>query len=151
MPMDLPPAACASVEKDTKVLLPSFESCMVTRSYEVEVKIGFEGGDVVLRVPTSIITKPATSLEETALETAIRAADNWTPPGREATDEVRPQPLRPTALELATDDIQPVEEADEEESRAEAVVVASPTPPDYELLVSVDKYGVSQRVTALAA
>jgi hypothetical protein len=151
MPMNLPPAACASVEKDTKVLLPSFESCMVTRSYEVEVKIGFEGGDVVLRVPTSIIAKPATALAETALEISIRAADSWTPPGREVTAEARSQPLRLTALDLATDDIQPAEEPEEEEARTEEVVEASPTPPEYEVLVSVDKSGMSQRVTAVAA
>jgi hypothetical protein len=116
----------------------------------VEVKIGFEGGDVVVRVPTSVIAKPATLTAERELEAAIRAADDWTPPGHEVVvdvvEPVEPELLRPTALNLATDDIQRDEP---EEMQPEDI--GQGTPPDYELLVAVDKIGVQLGVTAMAA
>jgi hypothetical protein len=150
MPMNLPPAAGLPTNRGGKVLVPSFDSCFVSRSYEVEVKIGFEGGDVVVRVPTSVIAKPATLTAERELEAAIRAADDWTPPGHEVVadvvEPVEPELLRPTALNLATDDIQRDEP---EEMQPEDI--GQSTPPDYELLVAVDKIGVQLGVTAMAA
>ena len=143
MPMNLPPAAGSSVEKGATVLLPSFETCMISRSYDVEVKIGFEGGsDVVIRVPTSIVAKPATSVAETQFESAIIAADNWSPPEQEVLAGIESELLRPTAQNLNTDDIRPLDQ----EETGEA------TPPDYQLLVAADKLGAqNQHVTGVAA
>jgi hypothetical protein len=150
MPMNLPPAAGLPTDRGGKVLLPNFDSCFVSRSYEVEVKIGFEGGDVVVRVPTSVIAKPATLTAERELETAIRAADDWTPPGHEVVvdvvEPVEPEMLRPTALNLATDDIQP-----EEPEGTQPEEIGQGTPPNYEILVAVDKTGVQLQIAAMSA
>jgi hypothetical protein len=98
VPMNLP----STTAKGKKVLLPSFETCLISRSYEVEIRIGFEGGsDVVLRVPASIVAKPATAAAETAFDNVVQLADNWTPPGQDlVAGEVETDLLRPTRFNL---------------------------------------------------
>lgn len=161
IPMTLPPAAGSS---EKKVLLPSFESCLISRSYEIEVKIGFEGGnEVVLKVPISIIAKPATSDDEVAFEQRIKAADDWSPPD-DAGTEVEPELLRPTAITLRnnnteSEDSDEVEESDPDSVtaglnvvRLDGVEEPSDAPPDYELVIApINKNVVHERVTAVAA
>ena len=146
--------------------LPSFESCHVSRSYEIEVKIGFEGGnEIVLKVPTSIIAKPATLDDEAAFEQRVKAADDWSPPDDAETD-VEPELLRPTALTLHNNDNEREEDEYEDLSssdqesitegadvvRLEGVEDHVDRPPDYELLVApISKTGVHERITAVAA
>ena len=150
IPMNLPPAAGSPSSKGQKVLLPSFESCLVSRSYELEVRIGFEGGsEVVLRLPTSIIAKPATSAVETALEEAVRIAQNWTPPGQElVAGDVETELLRPTLHSFNINDPETNETTDSEVpatfSRPSVVEqlpnqitnVSNDSPPDYELVIA---------------
>jgi len=106
MPITLPPAAGSPDTQAQKVLLPSFESCFVSRSYEIEVRIGFDGGnELALRTPISILAKPATQKAESDLEYAIQAANNWTPPGHETLNaSIEPELLRPTLRTLRIDD-----------------------------------------------
>jgi Bul1 C terminus len=168
IPMNLPPAAGSSSEKNQKVLLPSFESCFISRSYQIEVRIGFDGGsEVLLRVPTSIVAKPATSEAELAIENAIRVADDWTPPGQDTVaGEVEPELLRPTAFNLNIND----RETSPDSSDTENAPTESPTtesvqlvpnsnipldaPPDYSLVVALvnpKEDVVQHQVTAVAA
>ena len=167
IPMNLPPAAGSPLSKGQKVLLPSFESCLISRSYELEVRIGFEGGsEVVVRLPTSIIAKPATLAAETALEEAVQVANNWTPPGRDAiAGEVEPELLRPTLRTLNINDPESNETTDTEVSDANIMAnteplrdqitsVPSDSPPDYELVINAtfnDKIVDNHRVIAIAA
>jgi len=179
MPVTLPPAAGSPDPKNQKVLLPSFESCFVSRSYEVEVRIGFDGrSEIALRIPISILAKPATQKAESELESAIQEADNWTPPGHETLNSsVEPELLRPTLRTLRIDDRSSVRSSEEStgtvtesprmQSRdfqgccVEDVVppvtpnVPCEAPPDYSLVVqtvSTDKdNGVQQTVTAVFA
>jgi len=166
IPMNLPPAAGSPSSKGQKVLLPSFDFCLISRSYELEVKIGFEGGsEVVLRLPTSIIAKPATSAAETALEEAVRIADHWTPPGQETVaGEVEPELLRPTLLTLNINDPESNETTDTEDTSTNVAFntstlpdqianVPSDSPPDYEFVVTTlrDKPIDGHRVIAVAA
>lgn len=169
IPMNLPPAAGSPSSKGQKILLPSFNSCLISRSYEFEVRIGFEGGsEVVVRLPTSIIAKPATSAAETALEEAVRVADNWAPPGQDTVaGEVEPELLRPTLRNLNINDPESNETSDTEEPSGTNVGprptealpdqianVPSDSPPDYELLVNAtfnDKTVDGRRVIAIAA
>ena len=167
IPMNLPPAAGSSSSKGQKVLLPSFDSCLISRSYELEVRIGFEGGsETVLRLPTSIIAKPATSAAETALEEAVRIADNWTPPGHETVAaDVEPDLLRPTLRTLNLNDPESNETSDTEDSNTnvrafntsplpdQIADVPSDSPPDYDFVVTTvsDKIVDGHCVIAVAA
>jgi len=166
IPLTLPSAAgsAGSAGSAKRVLLPSFESCHISRSYEIEVKIGFEGGnEVSLKAPTSIIAKPAALDDEVAFEQRIKAADDWSPPDDAAT-EVEPELLRPTAATLLTNDSESEESRELDESdqdiittglnvgRLERVEEYTDPPPDYELVVApVNKNEVHERVTAIAA
>ena len=81
VPLNLPPTASLSKTKGTSVLLPSFECCSISLSYEIELKIGLEiGGDISVRFPANIVAKPGTSLAEVEFEEAIRTADSWSSP-----------------------------------------------------------------------
>jgi hypothetical protein len=161
IPMTLPSAAGSS---ERKVLLPSFESCNISRFYETEVKIGFEGGnEIVLNVPTSVIAKPATPDDEVDFEQRVKAADDWSPPD-DAVTEVEPELLRPTALTLRNNDTESRESGELDESdqdsvtmdlgmvRLQGVEEHSDPPPGYELVVApINKNEVHERVTAIAA
>ena len=79
--LNLPPTVGSSKNKGTFVLLPSFECCSISRSYQIELKIGLEiGGDISVRFPASILAKPDTSLAETEFKEAISIADPWSSP-----------------------------------------------------------------------
>jgi hypothetical protein len=113
---------------------------MISRSYEVEIKIGFDGGsEVILRVPTTIVAKPATSAAEAAFDNAIRIADNWVPPGRgTAADEVEPELLRPAAFNLNINDPESSDASDTDSESVEIAHAADPienvpleSPPEY--------------------
>ena len=123
VPMCLPPAAGTPDAKDQKVLLPSFESCTISRSYQIEVRIGFDGGsDVALRVPVSIVVKPATSADEATFDDAIQIADNWVPPNHgTGADEIEPELLRPTAFNLNIRDTESTSLSDSEDEDAATV------------------------------
>jgi hypothetical protein len=161
IPMTLPSAAGSS---EKQVLLPSFQSCHISRSYEIEVKIGFEGGnEIVLKVPTTIIAKPATLGDIAAFEQRVKAADDWSSPD-DAETEVEPELLRPTLVTLRNNDIEREEDEDLGSNDQESIVVAvdsvrsasveehTEAPPDYELVISpINKNCVHERITAVAA
>jgi hypothetical protein len=170
IPMTLPPAPGSTTEKGAKVLLPSFESCLISRTYDLEVRIGFEGsGDVFLRIPTTILAKPATSEAECAMETAIREADEWVPPEQAVATEVDRELLRPTLDNLRSSshrsnvtegENESVRESESEIEGIDGVEVVSEEsiaipvedPPEYATVVApVNKNGVIVQMTALAA
>lgn len=147
VPINLPPAAGSRTAKGDKVLLPSFESCLISRSYEIEIRIGFHGGsEVTLRIPTSIVAKPGTAAAQAAFDNAIQIADNWTPPGQEVVaSEVEPELPHPTQFNLNIDD---AAGSDTEGSMAnsptvetaplpnEIVDTRSDLPPDYSVVIT---------------
>ena len=161
IPMTLPSAPGSSQKQ---VLLPSFQSCHISRSYEIEVKIGLDGGnEIVLKVPTTIIAKPATQNDELAFEQQVNAADDWSPPD-DAESELEPELLRPTFLTLRNNDNERVEDenlasSDQESipavvdlARSEGVEEPTEPPPDYELMIApISKNRVHERITAVAA
>jgi len=164
--MSLPPAAGSQTAKGDKVLLPSFESCLISRSYEIEVRIRFDrGNEVTLRIPTSIVAKPSTAAAEAAFFNAIRIADNWAPPGQGAVaGEVEPQVLRPAQFNLINDsddsDDSDIEGSMSNSPPAEAAPLAAEivetrfgSPPDYSLVtVPIDhEKAVGHRATAITA
>ena len=163
VPMNLPPAAGSQTAKGEKVLLPSFESCLVSRSYEVEVRVGFDGGsEIVLRFPTSIFAKPATSAAEAAFDSAVRVADNWSPPGQVVAGEVEPELLRPTQFNLNINDPDSSDSSDTEsatdihtgqQSPDQITGLLSDLPPDYAMIVESNnhKQVVEHHVTAVVA
>jgi hypothetical protein len=86
IPLSLPPTAGSSRNKGATVLLPSFECCSISLSYQIELKIGLEiGGNISVRFPVIILAKPGISLAEAEFEEAIRIADSW---GSPAYDDV---------------------------------------------------------------
>lgn len=162
IPMTLPSAAGSSQKQ---VLLPSIQSCHISRSYEIEVKIGFDGGNEIgLKVPTTIIAKPATLNDELAFEQRVKTADDWSSPD-DAETEVEPELLRPTFRSLRNND----NEREEDENlgpsdwdniaavvdlvRSEGVEELTEPPPDYELVIAlINKNNrVHERITAVAA
>lgn len=148
VPINLPPAVGSRTAKGDKVLLPSFESCLISRSYEIEIRIGFHGGsEVTLRIPTLIVAKPGTAAAEAAFDNAIRIADNWTPPGQEVVaSEVEPELPRPTQFNLNINDSARSDSSDTEDSMTnsptveteplpnEIVDTRSDLPPDYSVV-----------------
>lgn len=165
VPLSLPPVAGSAVAKGQKVLLPSFESCLISRSHEIEVRIGFEGGnEVSLRIPTSILAKPATAAAEAALDQAVQLANSWVPSEQdEAAREIEPELLRPTLRTLRINDPTGTEPSDLEgalssEGRVRScpVTLDEPdlhSPPDYTTANSTAnrKDVVEHHITALAA
>ena len=137
VPMNLPPAAGSRTAKGDKVLLPSFKSCLNSRSYEIEVRIGFDrGSEVTLRIPTSIVAKPGTAAAEAAFDNAVRIADNWTAPGQAAVaGQVEPELLRPTQFNLNIND--PRGSSDAEDSITNSPTVETAPLPD-EIIETVD-------------
>jgi Bul1 C terminus len=163
VPISLLPAAGTKTAKGEKVLLPSFESCLISRSYEIEVRIGFEGGnDVMARVPVSIRAKPPTAEAERDLENAIRTANDWVPPEHDAmVGTIEPELLRPTIQTLRLNDSSTSDDdsasinsgAQEPPPVVRTIQLPVGLPPDYEILVSSrnDKEIVEKRITARAA
>jgi len=173
IPTTLPPAAGSNVEKGAKVLLPSFESCLISRNYDIELRIGFEAGnDISLCIPITILAKPATSEAESAMETAIREANEWVPPDQAVAMEVEPELLRPTLENLRSssqqlvsvasteseeteesEEIEEIQEVNGVEVSEEVEPIPLDDPPQYETVVTpMDKdLGVIVQVTALAA
>jgi hypothetical protein len=147
--------------------LPSFESCYISRSYEIEVKVAFErGSEIVLRMPISIIAKPGTQEGEREFSEVIRVADDWSPPEHETVAGVlEPELVRPTAANIRTPELVNVEVLEAQDvlregtdsihSRHEMGVETPSTPespPDYEHVVEeINKIGVNVRITAVAA
>lgn len=85
IPLNLPPTAGSSKIKGENVLLPSFETLLISRSYDVEVKIDFEnGGEVLLHCPIIFVAKPGTSAGETELDARIHHADSGGSPTYES-------------------------------------------------------------------
>ena len=165
--MNLPPAAGSHTVKGDKVLLPSFESCLISRSYEIEVRIGFDGGSgVTLRIPISIVAKPGTAAAESAFDNAVRIADNWTQPGQEVVaGEVEQELPLPTQVNLNINDSYSSDSPDTEGSvtNSPAVetaplpdqIVHTPrdSPPDYALVIASinPKQIAGHRLSAVAA
>jgi hypothetical protein len=180
IPMSLPSPVGTSTVKGQKILLPTFSSCYISRSYEIEVKVGFEGGnELALRVPITIIAKPGTSQAEKEFAESVRVADEWSPPGHETVaGNIEPELIRPTAENIRTPEMLNVEVLEAQEVTTEtpgetehvhvvpegrpelvsqAPVVPQPelvteSPPDYEVVIAeMNKFGVHTRITALAA
>ena len=163
VPMNLPVAAGSTMTKGEKVLLPSFDSCLSSRSYEVEVRIGFDGGsEAVLRIPTAIVAKPATSAAEAAFDNAVRVGDNWTPSGQGVVaGEVEPELMRPTPFNLNITDADSSNSSDAnlvadtslgQRSLGQITDLTSNTPPDYAVVIeTINKQVLEHRVTAVAA
>lgn len=167
IPMTLPSAAGNTTEKGAKILLPSFESCLISRTYDIEIKIGFDGGnEILVRVPTQILAKPGTSEEEVAVETAIREADEWVPPDQVEATEVEPELMRPTLQNIRSgsrasiegelvsqSENEEIEETvDGIEDNEEPIPVPLEDPPEYAQVVApINKNGVIVQLTALAA
>jgi len=76
----LPPTASPSHVKRTKVLLPTFRTCWISRSYELQVKIGFDfGGSILTTVPITILARPSTHSREAKLEEAFSRDEEQSP------------------------------------------------------------------------
>jgi hypothetical protein len=76
----LPPTASPSHAKRTKVLLPTFRTCWISRSYELQLKIGFDfGGSILTTVPITILARPSTHSGEAKLEEAFSRDEEQSP------------------------------------------------------------------------
>lgn len=81
----LPPTACSSHIKGTRVLLPSFRTCSISRTYEIELKFGFDvGANMAIIVPITILARPATTSAEVMLEEAFLKKDHEEAPSYES-------------------------------------------------------------------
>jgi hypothetical protein len=76
----LPPTSSPSHVKRTKVLLPTFRTCWISRSYELQLKIGLDfGGSILTTVPITILARPSTHSGETKLEEAFSRDEELSP------------------------------------------------------------------------
>ena len=164
VPISLPPAAGTRSVKGEKVLIPSFESCLISRSYEIEIRIGFDGGsDIMGRVPATILAKPPTCAAGRVLNDAIRSANEWTPPDQDAiARDLEPELLRPSIHNLhlrdipsRDDDSSPTDSATPQPSTLITQTNQLPgrLPPDYEAqIASRNTKGIMEHfITAKAA
>jgi len=80
----LPPTACSSHVKGTKVLLPSFRTCWISRAYEIELKFAFDyGGNMVIILPITVLARPATASAQAMLKEAFSKRDHEEAPSYE--------------------------------------------------------------------
>jgi hypothetical protein len=76
----LPPTASPSQVKRTNVLLPTFRTCWISRSYELQLKLGFDfGGSILITVPITILARPSTHSAEAKLEEAFSRDEEQSP------------------------------------------------------------------------
>jgi len=94
IPLALPYLVGSSTTKGTK-LLPSFESCLISRSYQIEIKLGFGGSnDIIYRAPIRILAKLG---DEATFTSAMETIDEQAPFQGSIVGEVDFQMTRPRA------------------------------------------------------
>jgi Bul1 C terminus len=122
--------------KGTK-LLPSFESCLVSRSYSIEVKISFEGrNELACRFPIQFLAKPK---DEQVFNAVMESADEWLAGEELLRRPVDAEFMRPPSFESG---VHPMDQA---------LHGGGDAPPVYEINTTGNKSSMSGRLNPVAA